>query len=241
MRARAALAAAVAAVLAAAALPAVGAATAATPAPRLSVPGYRATFAFVDRATVARSRPGRGGRVVGRLTLRTGDGTDELVGVLAQRRVAGQAWLRVQLPIRPTGATGWILRSAVGELRSVPTWLRISRRRLRATLVRNGRIVFTAPIGIGAPGRPTPSGTFYVRDRLVPRDPSGLYGPVAFGTSAHSDVLTDWPGGGYIGIHGTDEPQLIPGRVSHGCVRMRNADILRLDQLMPVGTAVTIS
>jgi len=53
-------------------------------------------------------------------------------------------------------------------------------------------------------------------------------------------VLTDWPGGGFIGIHGTDAPQLLPGRVSHGCIRLRNEDILRLRKLMPVGTPVTI-
>jgi lipoprotein-anchoring transpeptidase ErfK/SrfK len=67
-----------------------------------------------------------------------------------------------------------------------------------------------------------------------------FYGPVAFGTSARSEVLTDWPGGGFIGIHGTNEPQLIPGRISHGCIRLRNSDILRLSRLMPVGTPLTI-
>jgi lipoprotein-anchoring transpeptidase ErfK/SrfK len=60
------------------------------------------------------------------------------------------------------------------------------------------------------------------------------------GTNARSAVLTDWPGGGFIGIHGTDRPDLVPGRISHGCIRLRNGDILRLDRLMPVGTPVTI-
>jgi lipoprotein-anchoring transpeptidase ErfK/SrfK len=66
------------------------------------------------------------------------------------------------------------------------------------------------------------------------------YGPLAFGTSARSAVLTDWPAGGFIGIHGTKEPERLPGRVSHGCIRLRNADILRLGRLMPVGTPLTI-
>jgi lipoprotein-anchoring transpeptidase ErfK/SrfK len=52
--------------------------------------------------------------------------------------------------------------------------------------------------------------------------------------------LTDWPDGGFVGIHGTNEPELIPGRVSHGCVRMRNSDIVRLAELMPVGTPILI-
>jgi lipoprotein-anchoring transpeptidase ErfK/SrfK len=69
---------------------------------------------------------------------------------------------------------------------------------------------------------------------------SKFFGPLAFGTSARSAVLPDWPGGGFVGVHGTDRPDLIPGRVSHGCIRMRNVDIVRLGRLMPVGTPVTI-
>jgi lipoprotein-anchoring transpeptidase ErfK/SrfK len=86
---------------------------------------------------------------------------------------------------------------------------------------------------------PTPAGDFYIRNKLT-RYQSAFYGRLAFGTSARSAVLTDWPAGGFIGIHGTNEPELLPGRVSHGCIRMRNADILRLGRLMPVGTPLTI-
>jgi lipoprotein-anchoring transpeptidase ErfK/SrfK len=66
-----------------------------------------------------------------------------------------------------------------------------------------------------------------------------FYGPVAFGTSAYSPV-SDRPGGGVVGIHGTDRPELIPGRPSHGCVRLRNGDVKRLARLMPVGTPVRV-
>jgi lipoprotein-anchoring transpeptidase ErfK/SrfK len=88
-------------------------------------------------------------------------------------------------------------------------------------------------------GWPTPRGRFYVRDRLT-RYRSPAYGPVAFGTSARSPAATGWPAGGYVGIHGTDRADLVPGRISHGCIRMRNADILRLARLMPVGTPIRI-
>jgi lipoprotein-anchoring transpeptidase ErfK/SrfK len=121
----------------------------------------------------------------------------------------------------------------------VHTHLIVDRARLTATLLHDGRKVFSAPVGVGKPESPTPSGEFYVRNRL-----SGFgnpfYGPVAFGTSARSAVLTDWPDGGFVGIHGTNEPGLIPGRISHGCVRLRNPDIVRLSRLMPPGTPVTI-
>lgn len=73
-----------------------------------------------------------------------------------------------------------------------------------------------------------------------PRRSPGV-GSVALGTSARSAVLTEWPAGGSIGIHGTGKPGLIPGGISHGCIRMRNAGILRPAALMPVGTPVVIN
>jgi lipoprotein-anchoring transpeptidase ErfK/SrfK len=93
---------------------------------------------------------------------------------------------------------------------------------------------------VGAQATPTPTGSFYIRDKLT-RYRSPFYGPIAFGTSATSRVLTDWPAGGFIGIHGTNAPSLIPGRISHGCIRLRNGDLLRLARLLPVGTPVVIA
>ena len=107
-------------------------------------------------------------------------------------------------------------------------------------LRRDNKPIFQTSVGVCKPYWPTPKGQFYVRDKLLGfSDP--FYGPIAFGTSARSSVLTDWPGGGFVGVHGTNLPQLIPGPISHGCVRLKNPDILRLAGLMPVGTPVTIS
>ena len=152
---------------------------------------------------------------------------------------SGRSWVRVRLPILPNNTTGWVPRSALGGVVPTDTRLVVDLERLRAELFRGGRRVFAAPVGVGAGSAPTPRGEFYIRDKLTSFDNS-FYGPIAFGTSARSAVLTDWPNGGYIGIHGTNEPRLIPGRISHGCIRMRNDDILRLASLMPVGTPLTI-
>ena len=111
--------------------------------------------------------------------------------------------------------------------------------RRQATLYSNGREVFRAAVGVGRADTPTPTGSFYVRNRLS-RYRSPTYGPVAFGTSARSPEATDWPAGGFVGIHGTDRPDLIPGAISHGCIRMSNEDILELARRMPVGTPITI-
>lgn len=193
-------------------------------------------------ATVAHRVPALrapGGAAMATLATSTPEGTTNLVLVLGSARHGGVEWVHVRLPVLPNNTTGWVPRSALGGYHFVTTHLVVDLRRLRATLWRNGRIVFSAPVGIGQPQSPTPRGEFYVRDELTDYA-SPFYGPVAFGTSARSAVLTEWPDGGFVGIHGTDEPGLIPGRVSHGCIRLRNRDILRLAKLMPVGTPLTI-
>jgi lipoprotein-anchoring transpeptidase ErfK/SrfK len=197
-------------------------------------------IAPVRRAVPARAAPNGRAAVVSRLSPRTPEGTDNVVAVIGHRQDrAGAPWVRVRLAILPNGSTGWAPRAALGGYVTVRTRLYLDLRRLRATLYLGGRPVLRMPIGVGRPGWPTPRGRFYVRDRLT-RYRSPTYGPVAFGTSARSPTATDWPAGGYVGIHGTDRPDLIPGRISHGCVRMRNADIMRLARAMPVGTPVRI-
>jgi lipoprotein-anchoring transpeptidase ErfK/SrfK len=116
----------------------------------------------------------------------------------------------------------------------------ISRNRFRATLYKNEKVVWRARVGVGRKGTHTPAGKFYIRDRLISTKPRGPYGPYAFGLSAYSKTLTDWPGGGIIGIHGTNEPGKIPGRISHGCIRVKNAKIRKLYKMLPPGTPVEI-
>jgi hypothetical protein len=195
----------------------------------------------VRHPVVARAAPRWTAAAVARVSARTPEGTTNILELLGSAR-PGRAgvWERVRLSTLPNGTTGWVPRSALGGPVGLDTRLVINRARFHATLLRNGAPVFRALVGVGAPGSPTPAGQFYVRD-AVTRYRSRAYGPVAFGTSARSATLTDWPAGGYVGIHGTDEPRLIPGAISHGCIRMRNADILRLARLMPVGTPVTIT
>lgn len=202
-------------------------------------PGSISRWAFVERRSAVRSAPSHRAAQVAVLGTRTSDRTDELVPILARARAAnGGEWFRVRLAVRPNGTTGWVPRDALGSVRRISTRLVVDIRRLTARLYRRGRLVFRARVGVGQARWPTPRGEFYIRNRLTGF--GGVYGPLAFGTSARSDVLTDWPGGGVVGIHGTNRPELLPGRVSHGCIRMRNRDILRLGRLMGVGTPLTI-
>ena len=150
-----------------------------------------------------------------------------------------QDWLLVRIPQRPNGKIGWLQADRVGPLHRSRDRLVVNKRTLRATLYRDGRRIFRAPVGIGAPGTPTPRGRYWIRERLRLRGRGGLYGPLAYGTAAYS-TLSDWPKGGVVGIHGTNQPELVPGRPSHGCIRMHNGDILRLGRLLRIGTPLRI-
>ena len=192
-----------------------------------------------DRAPIRRQPFGQSPAIT-RLRFLTEDREPELY--LALRRyvdVNGEEWIKVRIPMRPNGRTGWVRRGSLGPFHRVTTRLVINRRRFRATLYRDGRRIWSARVGVGAPRTPTPRGHYYIREKLRALRGGTIYGPYAFGTSAYSR-LSDWPRGGVVGIHGTNQPRLIPGRPSHGCVRVRNRRIRRLWRLMPLGTPVRI-
>jgi murein L,D-transpeptidase YcbB/YkuD len=186
------------------------------------------------------SAPRTSSALVARLRYLTEDGAAEVYLVLdGLVDKAGRKWLHIRVPKRPNGRTGWVLEHSLGRLHTVRTQLVIDRRDLRASLYRNGKRIWNASVGIGKSDTPTPRGNFWIRERLRGLGNGTAYGPWAFGTSAYSN-LSDWPGGGVVGVHGTNQPGLIPGRPSHGCVRIRNDKIRLLARLMPVGTPVRI-
>ena len=164
---------------------------------------------------VAHAAPSARSAAVARLAIKTPEDTADVVTVLSTSTgTDGRVWVEVRLPVLPNGSVGWLHRRSLGAYQTVDTHLIIDRERLHATLYRAGVPIFSAPVGIGADRSPTPRGEFTVRSRLT-RYASPFYGPVAFGTTARSAVLTDWPEGGYIGIHGTNAPERVPGRISH--------------------------
>lgn len=197
-------------------------------------------WAYVLHRTVAYADANAAAPRVGIVRGVTPEGETNLVIAYQQQRDDNdRLWVRVPLSALPNGQDGWVPRDTLGDFHGVRTRLIVDRARLRAYLLRDGRLIFETRIGVGRPRWPTPAGEFYVRVRLQHfRNP--FYGPIAFGTNARSPWLTDWPKGGVVGIHGTDMPRLLPGRVSHGCIRMANAAIRRLARLMPLGTPVTI-
>jgi lipoprotein-anchoring transpeptidase ErfK/SrfK len=102
----------------------------------------------------------------------------------------------------------------------------------------DGKLLLRAVVAVGKPGAETPIGRdFYVQGRFASADP--FYGPFVLETSAYSK-LSEWPGGGLAGIHGTDRPDLLGRAVSHGCVRVSNAVDRALARLAPLGTPIDL-
>jgi L,D-transpeptidase catalytic domain len=234
------------------ALGAIGAASvraaAPVPLPPASPPGAQklsdevleTRWAYPQRRAVVHSRPSGRARTVTRLRLLTEDRFPELYVVLSRWvDPAGNAWLQIRVPRRPNGTKGWVPQDALSSMTVTHKMIDVDKRALRLRVFDHGQVVMTARVGVGKRGTITPSGHFYVREKFHVKGVS-LYGPRAIGTSAYAPTLSDWPGGGVVGLHGTNEPGLIPGRPSHGCIRLRNRDILRLYRLAERGTPIDI-
>jgi hypothetical protein len=200
----------------------------------------RAFAVSVDEGTVAaRRRPG--GEVVARFGTENVNGVRTVLGVVGTvvDRRCRPTWYRVQLPMRPNGVQGYV-RAAEVTLHRVTTRIVVDLSERRVTLYRDGRRVLATTAAIGSEATPTPTGRYYVNQRLLAADPDGPFGPGAVGISAFSPVLTGWAQGGPIAIHGTNDPSSIGLAVSNGCLRIANDVLVRLFEATPAGTPVMI-
>ena len=160
--------------------------------------------------------------------------------VLLVREQQGE-WLKVLLPVRPNGSSGWVKRS---EVAVSPTdyYIVIGLAAHRITAFNGSSVVLDERIGLGAGGTPTPTGLFFIKELLQPPNPRGAYGPYAYGLSAFSEVLFSFGGGpGTVGVHGTNDPSSLGRNVSNGCIRMSNAGVTRLAKMLPLGVPVQIT
>ncbi len=202
--------------------------------------GERIAYATVaERETVAYDAPG--GSPVEKFGTHNVNGHAMVFGV---RRVVLDEdcrieWYRVWLPMRPNGSEGYVHAEDVRLVRR-DTRIIVDLSERQLVLYRAGEPVITAPVAVGAPSTPTPTGRYYVNQRLVAPYPTGPWGPGAVGISAFSDVLQDWAQGGPIAIHGTNDPSSIGHAASHGCVRLENAVLRQVFRMADAGTPVII-
>jgi len=126
-------------------------------------------------------------------------------------------------PVRPNGTTGWI---PANEGRSAHR-IEVDLDRYRLELVERCDRFATSRIGVGTLDTPTPHGTFFLNALLKPPHDGTVYGALAFGPSAYSEVVTDRKGS-IVGPHRTNDPSSLGGKVSHGCIRFDNRAIRQI-------------
>jgi lipoprotein-anchoring transpeptidase ErfK/SrfK len=203
-----------------------------------NAPAY---VALAVQDVTVRSRPA-GGDVVAVFPqeLPWGSPTPFLISE-ARRTAAGDTWLKVLLPRRPNGSSGWVQRDQV-RIKPVTREVVVDLSSRTASLLEDRRKVRSFRVGVGTTGTPTPTGRFYVTVKLRPPQISAAaYGAWALGLSGYSEVHQSFgTGDGQIALHGTYKPWLLGRPVSNGCVRMDNDTITLLAETLPLGTPVTI-
>ena len=185
----------------------------------------------------AHSRPARSSPIIKVFSQFRSDFRPTTLLVLGEAKDArGLRWLELSLPMRPNGRKGWVPAAAV-QMRPVHRSIVIDLSSRRLRVLEGGKTRFATRVAVGRRGMETPTGSFYVTATFKPTE--RFLGAFAFETSAYSK-LSEWPGGGVVGLHGTSMPWLLGQAVSHGCVRMSNAAALVLKRLTPAGTPLKI-
>jgi lipoprotein-anchoring transpeptidase ErfK/SrfK len=193
-------------------------------------------------ATVLETAPGYAGpgrRAAGTVPA-SWYGQPSVLPVIATR----PGWVRVRLAQRPNESSAWLSTSDV-TLSSTPYRIVVYLPSTKLALYDHGRLVFSAPAGVGTPDDPTPAGDYFVAFDEQPPQPNPGYGPFIIVTSAHSSSISDWEGSGdaVIGIHGPlgedSEIGTTGARISHGCIRLHDQALEMLDAVPP-GTPIDV-
>ena len=202
-----------------------------------------ATTARVVRSTSARPRPGSHRRGLRLRTQTAWSGQPQVLLVLKAATVDGEQWIKLLLPERPNGSTGWVPREHV-VLRRTPYWVDVRLRARRVTVYRNGERVRRLRAVIGTRATPTPRGLAAIYERNRQPNPRAFLGPWALPLTSHSNVLKSYGGGpGRVGIHGRAGASLrdpLGTARSHGCIRIDNRDVSWMAAKLPAGTPVDV-
>jgi hypothetical protein len=180
-------------------------------------------------------RAGPGGQAIVRVGPRGPLGGPLVFGVVAVRG----RWVQVTAEALPNGRFGWVEFARDVSVQPVEWTLRVSLSHRALYVLRGGRLVRTIPVGIGAPGSPTPTGRFAVAEKVT-----GPFGP-AYGccilalTARQPHLPAGWNTHitYYVAIHAG------PGQgsaVSAGCLHATEADVRYLMRTVPLGAPVQI-
>jgi lipoprotein-anchoring transpeptidase ErfK/SrfK len=188
---------------------------------------------------LVRSAPSGKASVLAKLSeFRPQDYRPRYVLAVKAKKVNGKvAWYKIPVPGRPNGRTGWVSASQV-SIHPMPWQVVVYRGSRVIQLWKGDKLLYTNRVAVGAPGMETPVGLFYVTVRFKPVQEPFL-GAFAFETSAYSK-LSEWPGGGVVGLHGWNDPSVLGQAVSHGCIRISNSTAEYLRDRIPLGTPIRV-
>lgn len=149
-------------------------------------------------------------------------------------------WIKVLIPVRPNHTVGWVRASEVA-LTTTDFRFELDLSRFHLTVFKGAEVFLETDVVIGRDNTPTPTGRFYMLEKIKQNDPNGVYGTWILATNGYSETLDTFNGGlPVIAFHGTNQPQLIGTKASNGCVRMPNDVADRLAEAVPAGTPIDI-
>lgn len=222
------------------------AASVASPTAIIAAPSIHAgaTIADIVLAAEARTQPGAGGKLWRVATSTVWSGEPQLLLVLGAATLGHHRWLRVLLPIRPDGASGWI-PAAGAVLLTTRYWVSVDKRARTVAIYRQGRLLHRYLAVVGKPATPTPDGLAAIYEVDPQPDPTGFLGPWALPLTVFSNALFNFGGGpGRVAIHGRDGASLadpLGSARSHGCIRIENSAIDWMASHLVQGTPVQIT
>lgn len=193
----------------------------------------------IDRAASVHASPG--GRRIAAVPTRSTYLKTPMVAWVQAVSPDGR-WGKVSIPWSTSvGRTGWI-RIDTMPTGTTPTMVVADLSRREVTVYRGCRELLTVQSAIGRAGSPSPTGRFWVTDRVaVPTAQQGSFGTFAFGLSTIQPRLPQgWTGGNQMAIHGTGAPGSIGQAASAGCLRVSEGALAQLKPLLRIGTPVLI-
>ncbi len=195
-----------------------------------AAPARAADVARLRGATLdVRGKPN--GRLLERLDGRTEFGSEAVLAVVARR----PGWVGVIATGLRNGQLGWVRAQDV-TFASIETRIVVSLSAQTLSLYEGASLVRSLPVGIGAAGSPTPTGTFSITDKLPGVGFSPVYGCCILALSGQqSHAPAGWRGGTRLAIHGGAF-----GAVSSGCLHADTTALRYLMAHVPLGTSVTI-
>jgi lipoprotein-anchoring transpeptidase ErfK/SrfK len=149
-------------------------------------------------------------------------------------------WVKVLLPLRPNHTEGYVALSDV-DISTTQHRIEINLTDNMLTAYDGDEVVAQTPVVAGSAFTQTPTGRFYITDKVPQKNPAGAYGPWALATNGYSEVMDEFDTGvPVVALHGTNTPEKLGTDVSNGCVRLPNDVVTLLADTFPLGTPVFI-